>query len=186
MNKKLFLFIAVLLMGGLAFSGLAFAGSTEIFGQGGYPSEPHKIYRLVHNPNATAISAESIVIWDLTADNGVSVTTATVSGDSAVAGILAETLPAQATAANTAAQDIGKANWALMQTYGLAQVYVDIAVGLEGSAMGASAPTGGRVGEASPYAEMYNPHPRYSGMAGFFYDTADAGDDDVECFLTLD
>lgn len=182
MSKKLFLFIAVLLMGGLAFSGLAFAGSTEIFGQGGYQSDPHRIYRLVHNPNTTAISAESIVIWDLTADNGVSVNTTTLSGDSAVAGILAEILPAQVTDANTAAKDIGKANWALMQTYGFAEVFVGTAVGTAGDAMG----TGTKVGEANVFVNSNSTLATQQGFAGFFYDTASQYEDDVQCFLRLD
>ncbi len=181
MSRKLFLFIAVLLVGGLAFSGLAFAGSAEIFGQGGYPSDPHKIFRLVHNPNATVISAEAIVIWDLTADNGVSVTVSTTSGDSAVAGILTEALPAQVTASNTVAQDIGKANWVLMQTYGLAEVSVGREVNTAGAAMGTSS-VSGAAGEFIANASTSNSN----GFAGFFYDTALPGEDDVECFLVLD
>lgn len=169
-------------MGGLAFSGLALAGSTEILGQGGYPSDPHRIYRYVHNPNATEISAESIVIWDLTADNGVSVNTTTLSGDSAVAGILVETLPAQVASSNTAAQDIGRNNWAFMQTYGLAEVFVGLAVITEGSAMG----TGTQVGEANVYGPGADALPTQRGFAGFFYDTASALEDDVKCFLVLD
>ncbi len=181
MSRKLFLFIAVLLVGGLAFSGLVFAGSTEILGQGGYPSDPHKIYRLVHNPNATVISAEQIVIWDLTIDNGVSVTLTTTSGDSAVAGIMVELLPKQATASNTAAQDIGKANWALMQTYGLAQVSVFPAIQTAGNAMG----TSNKAGEAGSFVANASTS-NANGFAGFFYDTGALNGDDVECFLILD
>lgn len=181
MSRKLFLLIAILLVGGLAFSGLAFAGSTEIFGQGGFQSTPHRIYRLVHNPNATVVSAERLVIWDLTIDNGVSVSYSTTSGDSAVAGILVEAILGQVIASNTAAEDIGKRNWGLMQTYGLAAVSVASGVGTAGNAMGTS-PTAGEAGDFTANTSTSNAN----GMAGFFYDTAAAGEDEVECFLVLD
>ena len=176
MSKKLFLLVAFLLIGGLAF-----AGGTDQLGQGGYPSDAHRIYRLVHNAGAGELAANAMVIWDLTEDNGVSVTTTTLSSDSAVAGILIEAISAQSIAANTAAEDIGRANWGLMQTFGLSTVDITAAVDIAGSAMG----TGTVAGEAN----MFSPSTTQAilnGKAGFFYDAAAAGAEDVECFLILD
>lgn len=178
--------ISILLIGGLVLSGTAFAGGTDQLGQGGYPSAPHKIYRLVHNPNAVALSANDIVIWDLDADNGVSVTTTLVSGNSAVAGITVEIIPAQATAANTAALDIGRANWGLMQTYGYTTV--DVAATHTtvhpGEAFGTSVNAGEitvfTIGGSVPNA------PTALGKAGFSYDALTADGTDAEVFLQLD
>jgi hypothetical protein len=180
MKKIIFsIFVATLLMGGIAF-----AGSAEILGQGGYPSDAHKIYRFVHNAGAVELAENAIVVWDTTMDNGVSVTTTKISGDSTVAGILTEAIPGQATAANTAALDIGLANWGLMQTYGLAEV--NVATGntpIAGEAFGCST----TLGEAATYAIHGGGATAIQiGKAGFYYDDAVSGEDDVEVFLMLD
>lgn len=178
MFKKIFTFIAILLF---VSGGLAFAGSDQL-GAGGYPSEPHKIFRFVHNSTSSALAIRDVVVWDVDAGaaNGISVATTSISPDSTVAGILVEAIPAQALNSNSATDDIGKENWGLMQTYGLASVDITLAV-ISKDAMGTST----TAGEANPY----RPDPVRSnrqGFAGFFYESATGGTDEVPCFLNLD
>ena len=179
--KKIFvfLFVAILLLGGMAY-----AGNTDILGQGGFQSDPHRIYRLVRfmptSGSATSItlSAEAIVIWDTTSDDGVTITTTTTSGDAAVAGVVPVAILTPDVCGRSAADDIGGRNWGMLQTYGLAQVTVNSA-GSAGvnKAIGTSA--------AATQAGMYSGSGTPNGnSAGFAYDSGSGTD--VEVFLTLD
>ena len=111
-------FIAALLIVGLSY-GTAFAqagfrsdpGTGDILGQGKYQSDAHKIFRMVRYvqvafDTTTALAADSIVVWDVTNDDGVTITTTTISSDSAVAGIIVQQALTQDTDANT---DVGTA-----------------------------------------------------------------------------
>ncbi len=182
MRKRLFisfLFIAFLLVGGVAF-----AGGIDQLGQGGFPSDAHIIYRFVRNAGNAELAADTLATWDLSEDDGVTITTSTISGDSAVAGILKKAIAAQATSGNTAAEDIGKANWGLLQTYGLSQV--NNAAGFTPNA-GDAFSCSTTAGEAAPYSVGgLGATANQQGMAGFYYDSATSGEDDVEVFLVLD
>ena len=94
--KKLFSFLFVALLLG-AMSSPAFAqagyrrdpGVGDILGQGKGQDSAHKIFRMVRyvpvTADSPALAADSIVIWDVGEDDGVTVTTTTQSWDSAVA-----------------------------------------------------------------------------------------------------
>jgi len=191
MKKYLSIFVAVLLVVGVAFSasaGLSGPGTGDILGQGKYQSDAHKIFRMVRYvpatyAGATTLAADSIVIWDLGEDDGVTVSTSTTSYDSAVAGIIVVSVVTPDTDGNTAAQDRGKANWTWLQTYGLSQVNLSAASST--IAAGAALATSTTAGEASPFVASASVTGA-NGNAGFFYDAASPGDDDVECFLSLD
>lgn len=194
MSKRLIsLIIAIFLLGGIVFVlGPGYRedpGVGDILGQGKYQSDPHKIFRMVRSTNTAQIDADSIVIWDLTADDGVTIATTTISGDSAVAGILVKDCDAQATAGNTAAEDRGGVNWTWLQTYGESQVnYAGGGNGAAGDAMGTSTTAGEAIQMNFYLAQTADTvrNARQMGIAGFFYDANTAGEDDVECFLILD
>lgn len=148
-----------------------------------YPSDPPKRFRLVRWVGAGAtestLAKDSIVVWDTTIDDGVTINTTTTSYDSSVAGILVTAALTQDTSDNTAVQDIGKDNWAWLQTYGLSQVNIGASQNVEaGGAMGTST-TAGKSGRflASTTASTAE------GYAGFYFDAAAAEATDVECFV---
>ena len=121
------------------------------------------------------------MVWDLTSDDGVTVTTTTTSSDTAVAGIIATAVATPDTEGLSASQAVGDSNWTWLQTYGKANVNLVATttnVGVAGSAMGTSA----TAGEAIVHTVVEDDARTY-GFAGFWYDTATAGDDGVEVFL---
>lgn len=184
---NLFLVLALLLVAGPALAvqqTLPQAG--DVLGQNKYQSDPHRIFRMVRYVpttynGATTLAADSIVVWDTSNDDGVTVTTTTTSSDSAVAGIIVVQALTPETDGNTAAQDAGKKNWTWLQTYGKAQVNFVATVGAVDNA-GAAFGTSTTAGEAAQFVGSTT-DPRAQGKAGFVYDTATAGDDDVEVFL---
>lgn len=192
MRKRLFLLtLAALLIGGQAFAATPGyeqnPGTGDILGQGKYQSDAHKIFRMVRYvpatyAGATTLAADSIVIWDLAADDGVTVTTTTTSGDSSVAGIIVTQALTPDTDGNTAAQDRGKGNWTWLQTYGLSQV--DLASGASNVLAGASFGTSTTAGESAAFTVVNTANTQAFGIAGFYYDAATAGDNDVQVFLT--
>lgn len=127
--KKIFVLALVLLfVAGVALAaGPSFdEGPGDILGQGKYPWQAHKIFRLVHvspgNNDSTGIAAGSVVVWDDLLDDGISVETTTTSGDGRVAGILVTTVASGDVEGkvSTASDDAGmNANWGWLQTYGL-------------------------------------------------------------------
>ena len=195
MRKSLSILIAVLLsvffLGDAAFvqaQGFrANPGTGDVLGQGKYQSDAHRIFRMVRYvpatySGATTLAADSIVIWDLSSDDGVTVTTTTTSSDTAVAGIIVAEALTPDTDGNTAAQDAGRVNWTWLQTYGLSQVDFSTQTGVvAGDAFG----TGTTAGEAVGFVSNSN-NPRAQGIAGFAYDAAAGGDNDVQVFLRLD
>ncbi len=191
--KKIFCLILVALLG----AGVAYAatpgyrlspgiGENKSSAQGGTQSAPGKTFRMVRyvpaagTANSATLVTESIVVYDIISDDGVTVTTTTTSYDSAVAGIIAQVALTPVTLSNTAAQDRGNRNWTWLQTHGLAQVRVqtDTSTVTAGDAMSC----GDVAGEAADYVGG-GTDASTQGNAGFFYDTAAAGTDDVECFV---
>ncbi len=65
----------------------------------------------------TVISADSVVIWDTTSNDGVTVTITTTSHDALVAGVTIDDIPGSSRD-NTAANDEGYNNWGRVQTWG--------------------------------------------------------------------
>lgn len=194
MRKFIYIFIAVLLIGGLSL-GQAFAvtpgyrqdpGTGDILGQGKYQSDPHKIFRMVRyvqltHDNASTVDADAIMVWSLQEDDGVTITTSTTSSDSTVAGIIVTRALTQDTDGNTAAQDRGKDNWTWLQTYGLSQADVASTGGVgqfAGSKFGTSA-TAGLIAGFVPNTT----NPELNGAAGFVYDASAASATDIEVFL---
>lgn len=190
-----FVVLAILFMAGIAFAATPGyrqdPGTGDILGQGKYQSDPHRIFRLVRyvevSFGGSALEKDSIVIWDLTEDDGVTVTTTTTSWDSAVAGIIVQNALTQDTDGNTAAQDIGKDNWTWLQTYGLSEVYVNSTINVSAGDAFATSATAGESTKFNGVAQFsIIPFANKQGKAGFYYDSATAGDNDVECFLRLD
>ena len=195
MKKVITIMLALL----VAFSMTAFAergsvtsgGNGNIMGQGKFPSDPHKIFRLVRyvapddsTDTAATLIVDSIVIWDCVSDDGVTVTTTTTSPDSAVAGIVAIAIltPDYGTIGWTAVQDLGRRNWGWLQTYGKAEVRINTTnLVAAGDAMGTSAVAG----EADLFVASATESNK-NGNAGFFYDAGAAAANDVECFVRCD
>ena len=186
MFKKLTLILlAVLFVAGIAY---AEAGSRTSPGRGEivqmpFQSDPPKRFRLVRYLGTTdtdGIAADSIVVWDTTIDDGVTINTTTTSWDSSVAGILVTAILTQDTSDNTAVEDIGRDNWAWLQTYGISQVNLAATSnpGTAGAAMGTST----TAGEASVlFASTTSAAAQ--GYAGFLFDASTAGDDDIQVFV---
>lgn len=188
MRKFLFSFLlAVLLMAGQALaqpSPLSSAG--DILGQGDVPSEAHKIFRFVRYvpvtyAGSTALAADSIVVWNTSEDDGVTITTTTTSGDTAVAGIVIASIVTPDVSGNTAFQDVGKRNWGWLQTYGKAQV--DLVSGGANVVAKDAFGTSTTAAESAPYSDGASGIPSQQGQAGFYQDAATAGDNDVDVFI---
>lgn len=191
MSRRIILvLLAVLFIVGIAFA--TTPGTRTSPGRGEivqmpYQSDPPKRFRVVRyvgTAGGDALAADSIVIWDLTLDDGITINTTTTSGDSAVAGILVTAALTQDTADNTAIEDIGRDNWAWLQTYGLSQVDISAAAVVAGNAMGTSATAGaatkyGYDGQATVASLK-------QGYAGFFFDSAAASATDVQCFIKVE
>jgi len=188
MSKRIFLvLLAVLFVWGIAFA--ATPGTRTSPGRGEivqmpYASDPPKRFRMVRWVGAGAtestLAADSIVVWDTTIDDGVTINTTTTSYDSSVAGILVTAALTQDTVDNTAVQDIGKDNWAWLQTYGKSQV--NLAATAASTSAGSAMATSTTAGEAAPFVASTSSSIA-NGFAGFFFDVATSGTDDVECFV---
>jgi len=186
MTKRIIalLFVA-LLIGGVAFAATpgnrVSPGVGYIPEQGGTISDAQKTFRMVRympasaTNNSATLSADTIVIWDLTSDDGITVTTSTTSGDTAVAGIIANAAltPDFGAIGRTAKQDRNKRNWTWLQTYGLADVYLADTGNL--TVKGAFG-TSTVAGEAQGNITWGSATGTVQGVAGFAYDTAGPGD----------
>jgi len=189
MKRILFALIAVLLLVGMANAATpgysSSPGIGEIVQMSNQWDAPKK-FRMVRYAKGqtagdTTLVTESIVVWDTTDDDGITVTTSTTSYDTTVAGIIVQNALTEevGTSGNTAAEDAGRRNWTWLQTYG----YCQVRVGLESvKAAGAAMGTASSAGEAGPFIPSTT-DPALQGVAGFFFDTAAAAADDVECFL---
>jgi len=172
----------------------------EILGQGKLASDPHRTFRLVRwSPTAAVthtLTADSIVIWDSTHDDGVTINVTTTSGDSRVAGVLVTAIVSGDTGLdgeiNLASDDVGKVNWGWLQVYGKCNVNVASTSGIStaGYAMG----TGITPGCAGVFSTDSIGQPGYLpnkvGIAGFFYDGgtefakyASTADQSIDCFV---
>lgn len=186
MKRILSLFVAFLLIAGSAHAQAGFRrdpGVGDILGQKKVQSDAHKIFRMVrYDPvtydGATTLAADSIVVWDLTSDDGITVTTTTTSCDSSVAGIIVQQALTPDADGRTAAQDRGHSNWTWLQTYGISQADNTLIVDFTGQAFGTST-TAGEVDTCTASAS----DPARVGIAGFFYDSAAAAATDTEVFL---
>lgn len=197
MSRKLLLvLLAILFVWGMAFA--ATPGTRTSPGRGEiiempYQSDPPKKFRVVRwvgtGATESELAKDSIVVWDTTIDDGVTINTTTTSGDSAVAGIIVQAALTQDTADNTAIQDIGRDNWTWLQTYGLCEVDLASTVAVvAGGAMGTSA----TAGAATRYLYTMTPTTiglsdrNIGGYAGFFFDDAIASTTNVQCFLKVE
>lgn len=112
--KKILFFVLTLV---LIASGVGFAelqideGQTQ--GQAGAVSK----FFVARNGRVAGISADRVVVWDTTSNDGVSVTTSTTSWDALVVGVTMEALPG-ITSDATAANNPGNLNWGRVQVYG--------------------------------------------------------------------
>jgi len=186
LKRLLLVSLAILLLSGIAFAVTPGGGKSP--GRGElvempYQSDPPKRFRVVRylgTQDTDGIAKDSIVVWDTTIDDGVTINTTTTSGDSTVAGILVQAILTQDVVDNTAIQDIGRDNWSWLQTYGLSQVDLSAAAVSAGDAMGttATAGAGGRYTATTGYGNS-----NQQGYAGFFFDAAAASATDVECFV---
>lgn len=64
------------------------------------------------------VSKDSVVVWDSTSKDGVTIKLSTTSGDLLAAGIMMDSITG-ITSDNTAAEDMGSPVWGRMQTWGL-------------------------------------------------------------------
>ena len=189
MRKLFVIALIALFMAGSAYASLEGPGVGDILGQGKYPYDAHKIFRLVHispNDNDTdGVTADSVVVWDDELDDGVSVELTTTSGDGRVAGILVTTVISNdtvGTAVRTASDDIGTSNWGWIQTYGL---YDGVCAGSQAITVGKSvcaADKNGTVGEFGFHLSTSG----NSGILGSCLDAFTAMKDDGIIFITCD
>lgn len=154
------------------------SGPGDILGQGKLDSQAHKIFRLVRyvpaagTDNIITLSKDSIVIWDTTSDDGVTVTLSATTKDSRIAGVMASTCltPDLGGLGNTATQDIGHRNWGWLQTYGWANVTQN---GTYLAVAGDAFSNGAQQGTAGPYS--VGTTPTTCGKAGFYLDSVAVG-----------
>lgn len=192
MIKKLFLFVlAISLVSGVALAAdnalSKSPGAGDIMNQGRLANSPGRIFRVVRwqplNSGSSLIqnslTADSIVVWDTTSDDGVTITTTLTSGDAAVAGIVPIAILTPDVYGQTAAQDLGKRNWGWLQTYGLSEATIAATGAVTaGSKMGTGTTYGGASGTAAATDTTRS--------CGFFLDTAAVSATDVEVFLIND
>ena len=191
MKKIIVLALVVLLaMGGTTYAQRASSlnpGIGDIMGQKGLQNEGNKIFYMVNNDAALPADtvAGSIVIWDTTLDDGVTVNVTTTSYDSRVAGVLVQATltPEVGTIGNTAAQQRGRRNWGWLQTYGASEVRVETVAGTPTIfTVGEAIAPSSTAGEATVY-DVLTPTGVQHGVAGFALDAGTTGEDDVEVFL---
>jgi len=188
--KSIAVFVAVLLVAGVAMAALpgrdVSPGRGDIMGnKGRYDFDAHKTFRLVRyvpasgTINSATLVANSIVIWDSTSKDGVTVTTTTTSYDSLVAGIIVQQALTPQTLGNTAAVDAGGRNWTWLQTYGLADVRVSAT---HPSVAGSAAGTSETAGEAGLFVASTT-DAALQGNAGVWLEAGAKATDDVAVFL---
>jgi hypothetical protein len=192
-------FLVLLVVALLCVSGVAYAGQValgvspgagEIIAKNGANDIPDKTFRIVRfmvasndvKPADTpSLTADSIVIWDTTSDDGVTVCTTTTSYDSAVAGVVPIAILTPDAPGATANVDLGRRNWGWLQTYGKCEVYgMTLGTAAVKSALGTSS----QAGAAGVYVSSATV-PTTQGNAGFYYDAYTAGATDVEAFVRL-
>ena len=189
MRKYIAILLAVLLMAGTAFAATPgrdlSPGKGDIMGNvGRYDFDAHKTFRLVryvpadNSAVSTTLTANSLVIWDTTSDDGVTVTTTATSANAAVAGIIVQQALTPQTLGNTATQDYAKRNWTWLQTYGLATAALADDEGVV--AAGSPIAIGADKGTVTGYNSAISP---FGASCGFAYDDIAASGTDSEVFL---
>lgn len=118
--KKLISFVLALLLigGGVSFAdvqidkGQSLSTASKIFFVGRYARTGNE-----NAPGGTHISADSVVIFDTTSNDGVSILTTTTSYDALVAGVTLDRINGSSRD-NTASEDENYDNWGRIQTWG--------------------------------------------------------------------
>src|SRR3990167_1912611 len=113
MRKYFCLVLALVVMfGGISFADLQIdEGMTR--GQAGAVSK----FFVARNARVAEISADRVVIWDTTSNDGVTVTTSTTSFDNLVAGVTIDRIPG-ITSDATAASNVSTGNYGRVRVYG--------------------------------------------------------------------
>lgn len=150
-------------------------GPGDILGNGKLDSNAHKIFRLVRfvptsgNDNSVGLTTDSVVVWDTTSDDGVTVTTTTTSGDNGIAGVIVSTAltPEFGALGSTAAVDAGRRNWCWLQTYGLATPFAGTSLT---SAVNDKFGTSTTVGAVSTFTQTVTQSGGVSGWGGAILD----------------
>lgn len=180
--------IAFFMASSVAFAGPSLGYSGDILGQNKYPSDPHRIFRLVHvcpaENDTDGIASGSVVVWSDLLDDGISVETTTTSGDGRVAGVLVTAVVSNDSSATirTASEDAGMtANWGWLQTYGKSAVNptTATAVGMTEGASVCAGPTAGSVTDFNAQLSTTN-----AGILGCALDTvavSTAGEIFINC-----
>lgn len=107
------------LIGGVAFSGKGFAEEQVDAGQQRGQANSIRSWFIARNARQdTTISADRVVVFDTISDDGVSVTTSTLSSDPLVVGVTMDIIPS-ITSNATAPNSSGTVNWGRVQIYGL-------------------------------------------------------------------
>jgi len=110
--------LSFLLIGVLAFSVNVYAEQQIDEGQQrGQTNAVSKFFVARNAREGTLISADRVVIWDTTSNDGVTVTTSTTSFDPLVAGVTIDAIVG-ITSDNTAADSSGTSNWGRVRVYG--------------------------------------------------------------------
>jgi hypothetical protein len=192
MKKSLILLVAALLVCGVAFAATPAnqisPGAGDIVAKHGSDMIPDKTFRLVRympsvlgNLNVATLTKDSIVIWDIASDDGVTITTTLTSNDPAVAGIVPIAILTPETFGQTLTEDLGRRNWGWVQTYGKSNVNM---MTLGTAAAGACLGTGSDRGQAAAFIASTTPGST-NGSAGFYFDAGTAAATGVECFLKV-
>lgn len=192
-------FLALSLAVFLAASGVAYAVST--------PDDPGiikdvvgasqdttvKVFKLVRYPkrgqNDTSLAVNDVVVYDTNSDDGVTVTTSTVSADGSIAGIVVTTIQTADGNSTTAAGDNGRRNWGYIQVHGRTTAKVT-AAGTGGHSAGdpwfTSTDAGAVCGIQSSVSLSTGLAKKISARGGFFFDDAVTADTTADVFVNLE
>lgn len=121
--KKIMFFIlsALTLMGGVSFADVQIdEGQSKSVAPIKFMVARYARTGAVATAGAHEISKDSVVVWDSTSRDGVTVTTSTTSNDGLVAGVAMDLIPGSSRD-NTALNDEAKNNWGRIQVWGLRQ-----------------------------------------------------------------
>ena len=154
--------------------------------------EPVRTLKLVRfsatDLNTATLSSESVVIYDTTSDDGVSVSTTATSNDGAIAGVVATgvTIPtADSTATTKASDDAGRRNWGWIVVHGPTTARVT-AGGSNSHSVGDPIVTSSDRGAITGYSGASLANVQRHADGGFFLDAAGATDTTAEVFVMLE
>lgn len=188
MKKILFFVMALALSGGVSFA------DVQIDSGQSKATAPVKFFVARNARQATfpnVISKDSVVIWDSTSNDGVTVTTSTTSNDGLVVGITMDEIPGSSRD-NTASTDEGYGNWGRVQCWGR---YNEALWAAGMFANGGAPPAGSRVGTSATaqqlglYQEVYQTGTSNGALntskdhVGVLLEAAAAGDTAIDVFV---